>query len=262
MAIGLLSALHDVWVRAADLPEERICRRLTCDARFGGDFARLYFHHLRKTGGTSVVFSLLAGDREDAADVYRRLRTRRIHRTISEGRVFVGWRRSLIEAGHYHFAFSHLPAHAVSLPPRTFAFTCLRDPVARVLSHYRMLVEYAESGRVPRAVARSEIGWLGDGFDDFLERLPRAHLQAQLHAFSPRFDVEEAHDRLRALPLVLRTEDLDAGLAALSRRVGLRLAPRHERRSAARPEIPAASLERLRDRLAPEIDLCARFAAG
>jgi hypothetical protein len=258
---AFLTALHDAWLAAAHRPEERACRRLSEAAPLAPRVRRAYLYHVRKTGGTSLVFSLLSCAGEDGAAVYRRLREQRNGRTLSGDRVFVGWRRRLIERGRYHFAFSHLPSHAVALPADTFAFTCLRDPAQRVLSHYRMLSDYASGGAVPRTIARDEMKWLGRSFDDFLDNLPREHLHNQLFMFSPTYDVDEAHDRIRALPLVLLTERLEAGVAALSRRLGLPLAARHERRSASAPELPDASRARLREMLAPEYALYERVAA-
>ncbi len=258
---ALLTALHDAWLAASHLPEERTSRRLSDAVPLAPGVLRAYLYHVRKTGGTSLVFSLLSCAGEDGAAVYRRLRERRNGRTLSGDRVFVGWRRRLIERGRYHFAFSHLPYHAVALPADTFAFTCLRDPVQRVLSHYRMLAAYASGGAVPRAIARREMKWLGQSFDDFLDNLPREHLHNQLFMFSRHFDVDEAHDRIRALPLVLLTERLEAGVAALSRRFGLPLAVRHERRSGGDAEVPDASRARLREMLAPEYALYERVAA-
>lgn len=259
-------ALYERWLELTHWREGRHCRQLALRAGATAEHARIYLYHVRKTGGTSLVVSLLSQGGEDGAAVYRRLWQRRIGRAISGERVFVGWRRSLIEAGNYHFAFSHLPAHALALPPQTFTLSCLRDPLQRVLSHYYMLVAAAAVGGAAPALER-ELRWLGADFDAFLDALPREHLLNQLYMFSRSFEVEQAHECLRGIDCVLLTERLEQGVSELSRRLALPIAPRHQRRGrafagGARQEPSPAALERLRELLEPEYQLYARFAGA
>jgi hypothetical protein len=257
-ARSLAAEVHALGLRATRRRETRRCRQLALRAGLARDCDRLYFHHIRKTGGTSLVQTLLSIGGEDGAAVYRRMARSRSGRAISGERVFVGWRRTWLEAGDYHVGFSHEPAHALRLPARTFLVSCLREPSERVLSHYWMLVAAAQAPSVPRSLA-PELRWLGRDFDDFLDRLPREHLLRQLYTFSERFEVAEAFDWISALDCLCFTDAMEAGVERLSQRLGLALAPRHARRRArgatAADEPGAAALARLREELAPEYEL-------
>jgi hypothetical protein len=92
---------------------------------------------------------------------------------------------------------------------------------------------------------------------DFLERVPRAHLQRQLFMFSETFSSAEAFDRIMACSHVFFVEDFAAGVAALSARLGLRLEPLHAKKSANPAPVSPAEMAQLRERLEPEYELCA-----
>ena len=142
--------------------------------------------------------------------------------------------------------------------------TVLRDPVNRLLSHYRYLMAIKNDPHVRQNEARwmetlqREMQWLGDSFADFLTLIPREHLQRQLYTFSERYDVEEATRAILDCSAVCFTETIDADLERLARQLNLPLQLRHERRSAPLPRPPQADLEQARALLAPEIDLLNR----
>jgi hypothetical protein len=245
--------------RMKEYLEERRCRRLSGNYALPGGDRRIYLYHIRKTGGTSLIHMFLASAGIDGAAAYDRLRNRPSRRLIVGGKVFTGWDPARIERGHFFFAFSHLPHHQIRLPPKTFTLTCLRDPVARVLSHYKMLLGYQQNSIDHPCMAR-EGPWLGNGFEDFLARIPTEDLLNQLYMFSATFSVDEAADRIRGLSHVLFLEDLASGTEELSAKVGLPLKVAHVRQGELDVELKPQSLLQLRERLDMEYGLLAKLS--
>ena len=100
----------------------------------------IYHVHIRKTAGTTINFAFLSNSGSVNTDsFYESIAQKSNHRQIKNKKVFVGWNVQLINKGNYSYAFSHTPLHKLNLQPDTFVFTCLRDPVKRVVSHYNML---------------------------------------------------------------------------------------------------------------------------
>jgi hypothetical protein len=217
--------------------------------------ARIYHIHLRKTGGTSLNHIFLGVGASDPDAAYRELGERPSHCCEWTGYRYVGWNPDLIMQGDYFYAFSHTPVWRLHLPTKTFTLTCFRDPVARVLSHYWMLREYVEES-IDHPCVATEGRWLGNSFDDFLDRIPQEHLKAQLWMFSASCDVSEALARVRNVSHVMFTEDFAAGLERLERRLGVSL-PHQHRRIGRRGEVSPESLVRVREALADEYEFLA-----
>lgn len=214
-------------------------------------YRRVYLVHIRKTGGTSLNQMFLSLSKEKPERVYSDLASKPAHRVLRNGLVFVGWDRTLIRRGNWFYAFSHTPLHELSLPERTFTFTCFRDPVKRVVSHYKMLVEHAQNDSKHPMMAR-EGAWIGSSFDDFLERIPPEHLLRQLYMFSPNFDVDEAVSQVNSLSHYFFLKSFDKGVEELNRRTGLELSPIHTRSTVVSVEVSEEQLTRLRSKLDPE----------
>ena len=234
--------------------KEPAYRRLDSTYRLPEDTKRIYCHHIRKTAGTSLHFSFLGLGGEDPDEVQRRLGASALHRTISGSYAFVAHQQRLLEQGHYFYGWSHLPAHRISLPPRTFTVTILRDPVQRIVSLYSYLREGDDAGMafpVPsaeRALARS-------GFSEFLEKLPKKELLRQVFMFSRTFSVAEATDRIARCSCVLSTEHYESDLAALADRLVLPLVLRRARATHVRASLSKEEVEHLRQMLEPEYEL-------
>ncbi len=225
-------------------------RRLTGQYDFGG-FRRIYFYHIRKTAGTSLIRMFLSADGSDGERVYSDLGQQSDRLMVRDQFIFVGWDRTLIEQGNYAFAFSHIPFDQFTLPTNTFRLTCFRDPIARVISHYRMLLDFSQQD-VPHSSFQTEGQWLGETIDDFLDRLPGEHLQNQLYMFSSRYSVDQAVNRVRFLNHWMFVETFDFGLHQLGQKTGFALNPRHDRKSFQAFELPAGTHARLREMLNDE----------
>jgi hypothetical protein len=243
-----------VWL----LRRDTTFRRLASEYEFPDGSRRVYCHHVRKTGGTSLFLSFLALGGEDPITVWSRINGDRLRRTISAGLVFASNNPRVLADGSYFFGRSHHPAHLQPLPPRTFTVTVIRDPVARVHSYFDYLVA-GDSPDVPGQVLPRERRLADRGFDQFLQRVPRHHLLTQLAMFSEQLDVGEAAERIAACSHVFTTERSAEGLSVLGARLGLTLEPRRVRVTGSRSVLTDGQRERLRAMLEPEYDLLARL---
>ncbi|MGP0029273.1 MAG: hypothetical protein ACLPVF_02070 [Acidimicrobiales bacterium] len=217
-------------------------------------YERVYFHHLRKTGGTSLIFSFLQLCGGDPHAIDRRLA--RFSFARHGAYRYVAYNARLINRGRYFFATSHLPAYRMNPPKEgTFRVTAFRDPVERVTSLFRYLAApesdegfATKAPDVQRRLAR-------EGYDRFLDQVPRFDLLNQLYSFSADGDVDEAVRVVRSLEMVLRTERLVEGTAALSEVLGLPLQIGRQRSSRSEVELTAGQLERTREMTDPEYSM-------
>jgi len=215
----------------------------------GRQYQRIYHYHIRKTGGTSINWAFLRLTGGDIDEVYNRL-SRDLQ--VDEGGLkIVGWNRGLIEAGNYDYAFSHMPQHMFTLPPDTFTFTVLRDPVARILSHYKMLLQMRDTSPDHQAYIEEKY-LIEDGFDGFLLNVPDDVLKRQLFMFSKDLNIDEALENLSKCDLVIDLDSFEEGIAELRRRTGHAIEYSHDRKAKVNFKPSEIELARLREMLEPE----------
>lgn len=220
---------------------------------FPGGYRRIYFYHIRKTGGTSLNHMFLGLAGEDGKTLYQRMGDKH-QRLVHNGKIYVGWKQRWIEEGRYFYAFSHIPAHQLTLPPQTYTFTCLRDPVKRVISHYRMLLDHQASSN-PHPSFELEKQWLGTDLLETAQKMPPEHRFFQLYMFSPSFDIQEALAGLQACNQVVFTETLEDGVQQLNHDLNISLHYRHSRKSQHTYQPTEAERTALRELMQPEYDL-------
>lgn len=215
--------------------------------------SRIYLYHIRKTAGTSLIHSFLSlyGDPKN---LYKRLKNNVCLK--QKGKVFVGWDPAIIAKGNFFFAFSHLPYHDVQLPKDTFTITCFRDPIERVLSHYKMLAanknneEYVKFYKLD-----SEMEMIHGGVDAFLDNITPEHLLRQLYMFSKEFNIEEAVENINNCSYFFFSDEFEAGLRDISSKLDLNLQPQVANRSNFSLNLEEKTLIRLREQLEPEYKL-------
>lgn len=235
-------------------------RRLASTYRIAGDYRRIYHYHVRKTAGTSLnsTFWAIGG-----LSMSEMAGTAMLEKN---GYIFVHHRKALIEKGDYFFADAHLPAHALTLPDKTFTLTVLRDPVDRVISYYGYLMwartdPEAERREPAYSHLRKEMRWLGGSFGDFVGNLPRDELLNQLYMFSAGFSIEEAAERIAACSFVGFTSSFAGDVERLAHTLSLPLEVKAERRFGQKIVPPPAEVEKARALLEPEYQMLALVRA-
>ncbi len=237
-----------------DFANNRRCARLASYYELPGGYKRIYHYHIRKTGGTSLNTLFLSTSGEGGQKVYQELNNAFNQRIIKNGKVLLGWNPRLINQGHFFYAFSHLPAHQLSLPPKTFTITCLRDPIKRLLSLYRMLMEQVESGDNHPGL-KVQKKYLKSTFLEFFNAIPEEERFNQLYMFSKSMNIDEAFKVITNCHMFFFTEQFDAGIKEINDRLGFQMKPVHLRKSKKRISLSDQDLRYLRDRLSPEYRL-------
>jgi hypothetical protein len=236
--------------------ERRQCKKLASQYELPGGYKRIYHYHIRKTGGTSLNQSMFAYCGADPAKTFTAIAKKFNSRLILNGKVVVRDNRYLFEQGNYFYGFSHNPAYELRLPEKTFTFSIFRDPYKRLLSHYKMLLHIAKKEQKPDFFLKYESHWLGNGFSDFIERVPDEHLMRQLYMFSKKFDAQEAKNFIDAnLNFYFFTDNYNDGMSKLCSVLGINLKVLH-RRSTQGMNIELDKREQLRamERLEPEYE--------
>ncbi|MBU0846871.1 sulfotransferase family 2 domain-containing protein [Patescibacteria group bacterium] len=202
----------------------------------------IYLHHIRKTGGRSLIFSFLGL----VGDAWKGWCLSTRSPALISGKLFQGWQPR--PAKDAYLAWSHEPAWEVRIPRDTFTITILRGPTMRLVSHYRMLLVMQHLGET--RFDKTEMTWMGQDILEFAERMPREHLQRQLYMFSPQYSVGEAAERIRSLSFYFRLEEYTSKLAELGQLLGLDLKEHHV---TGRSKVDAVVAKGIEDRIRSEL---------
>jgi len=233
------------------------CHKIAHNYVIAHDWKRIYHYHIRKTAGTSLntaFLSIIGADLQDIAHKNMLMRN---------DIIFVQHDKKLIERGDYFYGSSHIAAHKLVVPEKTFTITILRDPLERVISYYRHLMFVRDDPRASRLEPafwrlRRETEWLGSSFGEFVSRMPRARLLNQLYMFSASFSVAEAAERIVACSYVGFTSSFAAHISDLADILDLPLKLSWERRFGEKTSPPPEELAFARTLLKPEYDLLHR----
>ena len=179
------------------------------------NYKRIYFYHIQKTGGSSLLGSFVNLSKNVQV---RKRTTHPRKRVFSDGYIYQGWIRPLLEKGEYFFGYSHLPSHALRLPQKTFTITILRDPIKRIISQFKELYYYEKEG-----YQNAFMKYIGDSFRDFFLKIPAHKLLAQLYMFSPVMNIHEAFDNIVSLNHYFFTEKYQIGHKQLTQKLKIDL---------------------------------------
>ena len=168
-------------------------------------FTRLYHNHIRKCAGTSMNIAMISA-LGDKSCTYKKLTENRFHKINSQEGPIVGWNKKLINRSSFFYAFSHEPFHQLEFDSDTFIFCLLRDPIERIVSHYRMLKDMIVNNQDHIDLVK-EADWAYGDFDHFISNIPRHHLEAQLYNFSENYDIFEALENLKNVHYVVNVDE-------------------------------------------------------
>jgi hypothetical protein len=259
--VGAKHAVRSLGYACARLAHQPVRRRTTTTIPLPGELRRIYYYHVRKTGGTSFAhaFLTLAGEDPDTIE----WRMRRPPFSTTSGRYRFAYQDPpLLRNGHYFFGYGHKPAETVRLPDRTFTVTILRDPVGRVVSLYRYLADpHADDGQAFHSLGY-EREWAKHGFGHFLDQAAPGQLLNQLYMFSLSGNVTEAAERVLACDRILHTESLDEGIGELAAFLRLPLTVKRVRASRFEFDPNDSEWARLRELLDPEYQLLSLVSAA
>lgn len=153
-----------------------------------------------------------------------------------------------------------MPYWSLDLSEETYKFTCLRDPVERILSHYKMLKDYQEDQLQHPCMLREE-SWLGVDVVDFINNVPKEHLLNQLYMFSKEYNIDEAIERLNEMNCVLFSDQLQVDLHRIANDLSLTLNYQHRHVSRER-KFEAGLYDYLNELLGPEYELIRQLKAN
>lgn len=220
------------------------------------DARRVYHFHIRKTAGTTVNIAFIGAFFNDLDPklAYESLSTSEKGDFFEAGKRVVGWTKNELEEGIYNYGFSHMPYHKIIIPKGVKTFTCFRDPVKRVVSHYNML-KYFEVNAIDHPCMKYERHWIKEGFEGFVDAIPKEHLLNQLYMFSASFSVDEALNNLKNLDFIIMTEQLEIGMSSMGIQLDLAFKLGNEKKYNHRELINDSSLALLRQKLQPEYEM-------
>lgn len=183
----------------------------------------IYFYHLERTGGTSITKAILQAVIGDYKKAYKEMTSNDKGTYKYKDKLFIGWTRHLLEGNNYYYGFSHIPMFRYKPPKKAFTFTIIRNPIDRLVSYYKILMDIEKSGK-HNWFERKERDYVGD-FAHFLEKVSRKKRLKQLYTFSHGFNVDEAEKNIKSLSYYFKFEDFDEGVKTLGKKIGLNLKP-------------------------------------
>ena len=163
------------------------------------------------------------------------------------------------------FFGGHTPFWQNMYPPRAYdgyrvrrydyTITAIRDPLSRLLSHYRMLKEIHQSGDTYNKNPPDDPKWVINGFDYFIKKFPKQFLLHQLHFFSSSYNVDEAFNNITKCSQIIRTENQQEGFDQFALKSGIQLTEIVSGVTGIKEhDLSADQVEKLREILEPEYD--------
>lgn len=219
-------------------------------------FPSFYFIHIRKTGGTYFSYAMLSNSDFSGEETYRKIVESEDHAVLLRGKRYIGWNVDLARNCKFFYCFSHLPFYNLNLSNRKIIYlTVLRDPIDRIVSHYKMLMAMKDAP-VKHPCFETEGEWLGNSFMNFISNIPTSHLMNQLWMFSHNFHIDEGIENISKVDHVYYLSNIDMGLKHLSNKYELNIAPPKKivRKSEYVFTPSESDLDYLRRKIRPEIE--------
>lgn len=185
-------------------------------------FDRVYHYHVRKSGGTSVNDAFWKKCNHSIDTVGRE------PLLLGNKKSMVRLNKELIEKGNYFYGSAHFPYWQLSLKPKTYSFTVLRDPYKRILSLYKYYkwieINSAEHGLKfdpSFEHLKSQKHLFQANLVDFIEVLSPKYLYGNIYMFSENLNVDEALDNLKNVNRILFQHKLSQDFTKVSKDLDL-----------------------------------------
>lgn len=183
-----------------------------------------YFYHVMKTGGRSIISAFLYyllkeeiqknNDNITYTDLYLHITGGHVEIKINDSYIkklqliLCKWNSS-IKNKRFKFGFNH-DFLGVKLPRCCYTITCIREPLERLLSHYRMLL-MLKAKKDFRETPSNDCRYIMKGIQYFVENFPKEYLIHQLYFFSKKGDVGEAFNNVTKCTQIILTEKMQEG---------------------------------------------------
>ncbi len=194
-----------------------------------------HFYHIPKTGGRSIIAAfmrLVVEDAEELSDVELYQLSFGHPSAPQRSDNFKRFVRPFSSAtlGTVFLSQDHLPYHDEacrrmrSSTTPDHSFTAIRDPVSRLFSYfkeYHIQQEQVRDGEIKNCKLSADLGNdFAGSFEEFVRRLSPGRKLEQIWYFSKNLNVDEALSNLSTLTAVIICEDNQAGVEALSAKIG------------------------------------------
>jgi hypothetical protein len=192
---------------------------------------RIYHIHIRKSAGSSLNNLFFNQAALSLKEFWRE------PLYIKNGKVFVQHQKPHINKGDYYYASSHWPIWDLHLPPNTFTYCILRDPVDRLISLYKY---YCWVAQVDEKTGYSkdpsyysllqQKSLLNKAFKEFVNNLSNKYLFNQLYMFDQNLNPNKALELLSKVDKVYFFDDIQFAIEDLVSSLNLKpLTPSKER---------------------------------
>ena len=218
---------------------------------------RVYHIHIRKSAGSSLNNLFFAQADLTLKELWRE------PLYIKNGRVFVQHQKEPINRGNYYYASSHYPVWDLQLPPKTFTYCILRDPVDRLVSLYKYYCWVAQvddktgyANDPSYFVLLAQQNLLNKSFIDFVNELSPKYLYSQLFTFDKDLNPVKGIELLKQVNKVYFFDELNFAINDLVDTLALKPAPLSRERSFKNVSYTVTSEDRklAAEILAPEIE--------
>jgi hypothetical protein len=178
---------------------------------------KVYLYHIKKTGGRSLKLSFFNYYFEpygiDPVEIYALQSSGIPGKHIGIDDMVIG-----VSDEQFLFESNHRFMDDVCIPNYYFKITILRDPIKRLLSYYRMIDRWNRVS--PDAEwLQKEKSYIENGWEGFLNSIPKEILLEQIRMFSKNFDIKESFNNIISLNHVMINENYKEDLTLLSKKV-------------------------------------------
>lgn len=196
----------------------------------------IYFYHMMKTGGKGILSSYLRfitdyKSKYTFLDINGMEQCGLLEKHIND-QFNIDNQIDINQLSKIHwgpkvrnkcFNHSHQPYHETKkIPKETITFTCVRNPLERLISHYNMLLTFKQNNTYKPDVQSDNYEYVKD-FEYFINNFPKKFLIHQLYFFSKTGDVSEAFDNITKCTQILLLDRLQDGFDRLYNKTGIEL---------------------------------------